>query len=325
MGINQLVFAMSIIVLGLVIGGMLRVMAEKQYTPSWFPLSAFLFYCIRVVLLGMNPIILVGAFWSAELTDGNLVFLPLLGVLTIVLGGLLGILLSKMFSLNKPQTGAMFVTGSFINLGTFGSLFCVMLLGEKSLAYVAMFRLFEELFYYTVCYPVAKRYGVSQNEGRYRGWRSIIRDPFIMVTFLSIVIGGMLNVSGLERIDGYGQMIQILVPLTAILLLIPVGFSMRIKSVRKHLLLSVSLSLVKGLLVPLLVVSAALALGLGSIYDGYIVQVILILCMMPTAVSALVPPQLYRLDVDLANSNWLVNTCLLVIYIPLLYVVIPLI
>ncbi|WYP25748.1 hypothetical protein NSQ54_15695 [Alkalihalobacillus sp. FSL W8-0930] len=316
---------MSVIVLGLIIGVLLRMMADKQYTPSWFPLSQFLFYCIRIVLLGMNPIILIGAFWSAELTDGHLVFLPLLGVLTIVLGGLFGILLSKVFLLNRKQTGSMFVTGSFINLGTFGSLFCVMLLGEKSLAYVAMFRLLEELFYYTVCYPVAKRYGVSKNEGMHKGWRSIIRDPFIMVTFFSIIIGGILNISGLERMDGYGQMIQVLVPITAILLLIPVGFSMRVKSVRKHLKLSLSLSLVKGLLVPFLVVGVALALGLGSLNDGYIVQVILILCMMPTAVSALVPPQLYQLDVNLANSNWLVNTSLLIVYIPLLYIVIPLI
>ncbi|MEK4566154.1 AEC family transporter [Alkalihalobacillus sp. FSL R5-0424] len=316
---------MSVIVLGLFIGVLLRMMADKQYTPSWFPLSRFLFYCIRIVLLGMNPIILIGAFWSAELTDSNLVFLPLLGVLTIVLGGLFGILLSKVFSLTRKQTGSMFVTGSFINLGTFGSLFCVMLLGEKSLAYVAMFRLLEELFYYTVCYPVAKRYGVSENEGRHKGWRSIIRDPFIMVTFFSIIIGGILNISGLERIDGYGQIIQFLVPITAILLLIPVGFSMRIKSVRKHLKLSLSLSLLKGLLVPCIVVGVALTLGLGSLNEGYIVQVILILCMMPTAVSALVPPQLYQLDVNLANSNWLVNTGLLIIYIPLLYVVIPLI
>lgn len=313
------------IVIGLVIGRLLRMMADHQSTPSWFPLSGVLFYCIRVVLLGLNPIILIGAFWYAELTDGLLLFLPLLGVMTIVLGGLLGVLLSRVFSLSRSQTGAMFVTGSFINLGTFGSLFCVLLLGEESLAYVALFRLFEELFYYTVCYPIAKRYGVSQAEGVHKGWRSIIRDPFIMVTFFSIVIGGMLNVSGLERIDGYGPFIQILVPITAILLLIPVGFSMRIQSVREHLKLSLTLSLVKGLIVPFLVVSVALLFGLGSLKDGYIIHVILILCMMPTAVSALVPPQLYQLDVDLANSNWLVNTGLLVVFIPLLYIVIPLI
>jgi hypothetical protein len=82
-----------VIVIGLVIGRLLRMMADHQSTPSWFPLSGVLFYCIRVVLLGLNPIILIGAFWYAELTDGLLLFLPLLGVMTIVLGGLLGVLL----------------------------------------------------------------------------------------------------------------------------------------------------------------------------------------------------------------------------------------
>lgn len=312
------------IAIGLLLGSVLRNLANKQLTPSWFPLSSFLTFCIRFVLLGLNPIILIGAFWHAELTDRSLIYLPILGIATIMLGGLLGILLSKFYKLSRVQTGSMFVTGSFLNLGTFGSLFCVLLLGEQSLAYVVMFRLFEELFYYTVCYPVAKSYGQPQSTaGSNSKWRAIIRDPFIMITFCAVVVGGLLNVSPWERFTGYGQLNQVLVPLTAVILLIPVGFSMKLTSVKKHLKLSLSLSIMKSVLVPCISVTLAILLGLGELYDGFLIKVVLIMSAMPTAVSALVPPQLYQLDVELANSNWIVNTAMLVILIPVLYLIIP--
>ncbi|MDQ0206685.1 AEC family transporter [Alkalicoccobacillus murimartini] len=322
--INQFLFAFGIIALGLILGRILRLMADKQSIPVWFPLSLFLSFCIRFVLLGINPIILIGAFWYSELSNIQLIYLPVLGIATIMLGGLFGILLSKYYKLSREQTGSMFVTGSFVNLGSFGALFCVLLLGEQSLAYVAMFRLFEELFYYTVCYPIAKSYGqVQTNKVSRSKWSSIIRDPFIMITFFAVVIGGLLNLSSWVRFDFYGQLNQILVPLASVILLIPVGFSMRLTAVKKHFKLSISLSAIKCVMVPAIIVSLAVLFGLGELFDGYLLKVILIMAAMPTAVSALVPPQLYKLDVELANSNWIVNTTLLLVIIPVLYFIIP--
>ncbi|TSB48270.1 AEC family transporter [Alkalicoccobacillus porphyridii] len=298
--------------------------ADTQRLPGWFPLSKFLSICIRVVLLGINPIILIGAFWYVELTNPNLIYLPMLGIFTIMLGGLFGVFLSKYNKLSRAQTGSMFVTGSFINLGSFGSLFCVLLLGEESLAYVVMFRLFEELFYYTVCYPIAKSFGQAKKSDETLKSRvhMILKDPFIMITFCAVITGGLLNLSPWERLDGYGELNQILVPLSVVILLIPVGFSMRLTSVKKHLKLGLSLSVAKNVIVPVCVISLALLLGLGEMYDGYLIQVILVLTVMPTAVSSLVPPQIFKLDVELANSNWIINTALLIITIPFLYLII---
>jgi hypothetical protein len=43
---------------------------------------------------------------------------------------------------------------------------------------------------------------------------------------------------------------------------------------------------------------------------------------MPVAFNALIPPSLYNLDLDLANSCWLVSTSLLIFVLPALYLVI---
>jgi len=59
-------------------------------------------------------------------------------------------------------------------------------------------------------------------------------------------------------------------------------------------------------------------LGLGQMENGLPLKVVLILSSMPVGFIAMVPPTLYDLDIDLANSCWLVTNCLLLIEILLL-------
>ncbi|MFH5184040.1 hypothetical protein ACHHV8_16140 [Paenibacillus sp. TAB 01] len=53
-----------------------------------------------------------------------------------------------------------------------------------------------------------------------------------------------------------------------------------------------------------------------------VLKVILILTAMPPAFTSLVPPQLYQLDTDLANSSWLFNSAMLLLVAPMLYLVV---
>ncbi|KYG30724.1 AEC family transporter [Alkalihalobacillus trypoxylicola] len=316
------ILAIGIIVLGLGLGKWIRYLFEHQIISNKIPLDRVLKGLLSFVLLGINPIILMGAFWHVELNDQRLFLLPLLGILTLSLGGVLALGLSKIYKLKNAQTGSMFVSGAFINIGSFGTLFCYLFLGEAGIAYAAMFRLFEELFYYSVCFPIAKAFGEKGNKRDMSGqkaWKRFIFDPFIMITFLAILIGGGLNISDFSRPDFFEPLNQWLVPLSSFLLVIPLGFSMRLTAVRRYLKESLSLSAVKFVVVPITIVSLALLVGMGEIYNGLLVKVILILSCMPPAVSSLVPPQLYKLDVDLANANWIVNTALLIIVLPILY------
>ncbi|WP_303996728.1 hypothetical protein [Desulfovibrio piger] len=45
---------------------------------------------------------------------------------------------------------------------------------------------------------------------------------------------------------------------------------------------------------------------------------------MPVAMTALVPPALFGLDVDMANALWIFSTLALVVILPVLYFVLPL-
>ena len=82
--------------------------------------------------------------------------------------------------------------------------------------------------------------------------------------------------------------------------------------------------MIKFAIVPGVVTFLALLLGYRNIGDGLLLKVVIILSSMPVAFMALIPPSLYDLDIDLANSCWLFTTTLLVIVLPVLYFVIHL-
>lgn len=60
-------------------------------------------------------------------------------------------------------------------------------------------------------------------------------------------------------------------------------------------------------------------LGLGGVDGGLPLRVSVALASMPVAFTAMVPPTLYDLDVDLANMAWFVTTALLAVVVPALW------
>lgn len=315
---------MVIIVVGLALGVGLRQMRQVNRIASFFPLEKAVNSLTKISLVGFSPIILIGVFWAVGIHDSRLFLLPILGVLSLVLGGIAAIGFSKLLKLNRFQTGAMFTSGSFSNWGSFGTLFCFMLLGEKSIVFIALFRLVEEFIYFVVGFPIAKTYGINGKEKE--NWKLVLlkmlKDPFVMAAFLAITIGAILNFSPMERPDIYETIIVILVPLFTFLLVIPVGYNMQFTALKGYIKESFAISIVKFVVVPVIIVSLAYFMGLGSINDGMVLKVILILTAMPPAFISLIPPKIYGLDVDLANSSFLMNSALLIFILPVLYFII---
>jgi predicted permease len=62
----------------------------------------------------------------------------------------------------------------------------------------------------------------------------------------------------------------------------------------------------------------AYLIGYGAIDNGLPLKVVMILSAMPVAFNALIPPSIFDLDLDLANSCWFFTTSLLIIVLPVL-------
>ena len=134
----------------------------------------------------------------------------------------------------------------------------------------------------------------------------------------AITIGGLLNICSVQRPEFYKTVISVFVPLLTVLLLISIGMAMKFHKIGAYLRECVSIALIKFVMVPLLASLPAYFLGYGDIQNGLPLKVVLILSSMPVAFNALIPPSIYDLDLDLANSCWFFTTASLVVVLPML-------
>lgn len=184
-----------------------------------------------------------------------------------------------------------------------------------------------QIAYYAIGFSVAKYYSMKDKQQNQNAFdlKTILKDTFILVGLASIIIGLSFNASGLLRPVIYTTIISLFIPVSTVLLLISIGLSMRISKVRQYQKESILIAGIKFLIVPSVMVSIGFLLGYHQINDGLPLKVILILSSAPVAFHSLIPPSLYGLNLDLANSCWLFTTFGLILIIPILLFLINLI
>lgn len=116
-----------------------------------------------------------------------------------------------------------------------------------------------------------------------------------------------------------------IIPFGTLILLISIGLGMKFGKVRNYTNECLAISVIKFVLVPLIVSAAAFLLGYGEIEEGLPLKVLIILSSTPIVFTALIPPSIYDLDLDLANSCWLVTTLSIALILPLSSFIISLI
>jgi predicted permease len=319
----KFLFTFGLIVFGLLIGYGIQALVKRRVLD--LPLSLLdrlRRFLVKMVLLFINPITIVGALWTIRMKDGRLAVFPLLEVFAILLGGFLALGASKILKLERRKTGSLFACGFFTNTLSIGGLVCFVFLGEMGFALVAFYRIFEEFMYYGVGFPMAKLY--SADTDAKETWQHKLKrlgtDTFVLVSLFSLLTGGLLNFSGLKRPEIYQTINSILIPFATLAFLVSIGLAMRIKTIQDYLKECVVVSGIKFLIVPVILTLTAFLLGYGEMERGLPLKVVMILSSMPVAFTALVPPSLYDLDIDLANSCWLFSTSLLIGVLPALYI-----
>ena len=196
-----------------------------------------------------------------------------------------------------------------------------MFFGEKAIAIVALFRICEEMFYFGISFPVARRLGGGEGAFRLRSFRP---DPVLLLILTALGLGLALNMLGVPRPAPLGTVAAAAMLLATVLFLFAIGLGLRLSRVSCYAREAAALAIVKFIGVPLLLVPLAALAGLGSIDGGLPLRVVTVLSCMPVAMTALVPPALFGLDVDMANALWIFSTLALVVILPVLYFVLPL-
>ena len=277
----------------------------------------------RIALLMLNPIAFIGSIWILNLKYQQLFAMPLMGFLAIFTGGAGALFLAKLMNLGRKETGAFFCSGGFTNIGSIGALVCYAFFGEKGFAFVPLYKIFEELSYYSIGFPVAKSFSESSKVKKEQK-KNIFRDPFVIAALISIAAGFFLNLSGIRRPEIYGKVNAVIIPVTSFMLLVSIGMAMQFSKMKEHLWKALPLLPLKHLLIPALTFTAAYFAGLGKIENGIPLKVVLVLSAMPVGFLSLVPPALYDLDIDLANTCWVISNSFMVVTVPVLMVLVSL-
>ena len=317
---QKILFSLSLILAGITCGYLLQQILRQHFAKADTLLPHLRKALQRTSMLGLMPLAYIGATWVMLLPDLRVALLPLLGGGVIICGGILGLLATRLLKKSGSQKSVLFCCGAFSNIGSFGGLVSFIFFGEQGFALLVLYRLFEEILYYGVGFPVARFLSIEHAELQIvKRLLETLRDPFFLVGSGSFLAGILLNLSGLERPAILDTLNNIFVPTGIFLLLVSIGLGMRFSVVRNYLIEGVTVSLIKFVALPLVAGIASWLFGLHAIQDGLPMKVALVAASMPVAFNALVVASVYDLDLDLANSCWLITTASLLFVLPWLY------
>lgn len=308
--------------LGLIVTGLIAGYLWQQWANAKSPSHAAAIPLIRrrlqkIGLLFFMPISFVAAVWVVSFENIRVWFLPLIGAGALLLGGFCGLGAAGLMQKNELQKGTFFCCGSFTNIGSIGALVGFVFLGEAGFALIALYKLFEEIIYYSIGFPIARYFSGAKSESTLvQRIQQVGRDPFFLAATSAFACGFILNQSGLSRPAIFETVNAFFVPAGTFILLTSIGLGMRFSSVANNLAEGMAICLIKFIIIPLVAVSAAYGLGLHEINDGLPLKAVLIAASMPVAFTALVAASIYELDLDLANACWLVTTGALIVVVP---------
>ena len=324
---SQIISMLMMIIISLTVGYIIKTLHEKKRISLPFPIENIRKFLQRLTLIGFIPITVTTSVWIAPIKNLQIIALPFIGLAALASGSLIALMFAGPLKLNRKQKAVYFVSGGFSNLGSLGGLISFMLLGEVGFALVSFYIFLERIWYFGVGFPYAKSH--SLDDGKKENSKVILKrmfvDPFVLTTLLSMFTGVILNLSGLHRPDFFESINAILVPLGSVFILISIGMGMRLSAVKNYIKPGLIMILIKALIIPGFIVTISYFLGMGNIAGGLPLKVILILSAMPIGFTALVPPSIYDLDLDMANSCWLISNAALLVIVPLLAILVPLI
>ena len=276
----------------------------------------------NAVVLFVTPVISLGAFWVVDFSNLALVSVPFIGAATLGIGAVLGIAASKILKHNKLQTGSFFCCGSAANAGTVGGLLCFAFFGEVGYSFMVMYCLLFTPVLYFVSFPGAAYYsGKHASKGIIK---TLLGDKLVIIFIATVIVGFALNLLGVERPAFYSTINEYLIPISSFFLVMSLGYTMRFSKIKHYPKEIVIMNVIKYILTPAFVIAVALVFGLQNYGDGTLFKSLIILSAMPVGFNALLPINIYGLDIDLGNSCWIVSTLLLVIVVPALYFVVSL-
>ncbi|MBO5651809.1 MAG: transporter [Selenomonas sp.] len=259
------------------------------------------------------------SFWVLPLS-WNLLLVPLFGMLLVLLPGAIGYVLFARHIENLLDRGSFIASAMLANLGTLGGVCAFILYNEQGFAYSQLIGTTQNVLLCIVVFPLAQFYYLKHTAAVRKSSRShSFREMFFSINQLSLLgmAGGLiLNANGIARPEILGSIFQSLVHIAAWIAMLPVGFLIDFGKVRQYARDVRTLTLLRFVITPAIFI----ALTWLIITDPILRGTLTILTFCPTAINAVLAAKIYKLNVDMAVSSFVITTAAyLLLIFPLLF------
>jgi hypothetical protein len=267
------------------------------------------------------PVATISSLWSFSITSGALAYLPVFGILALLIGGTAAVLLIRIFKIEPYRAGSLFTSCMFSNISALAAFIAYTMFGDTGFAAIQLYALLEQPFYYAVGFPLS--YEISK--GALLNFRFSLRNlkekPIIFFPLAAVAAGVILRLSPLEKPEFMYVMSAFLVPVITVLFGLSIGLTLRIREIKKYRREVLMAHGVKFLVIPAIITGLGVLSGLPEILGGVPFKSLVIVSFSPVGFLAVVPPAVYGFDVDLANSAWLTTTLSFAFILPVLLLV----
>lgn len=320
MGIGKFLFTTFILFGSLFFGILFRKIRDEEYCQDLSKkMLVFLTKDIASIIACLS-------FWVIDVSGNvGILTLPLVGFMVSALTIFPARFLAKLHRLDRRETGSYITCAMFSNIGyTLGGFLAFALLGEAAFGLTILYCLYFKPFYYTFGFYAAEYYGTESKSNIFESLKKIFTEGIRLFPLIGLLLGVILNFSGLKRPDILGKLNEILIPWSTFGFIFAVGMTLKFGAVGKFKPQLFSMSLLKFVISPVIALVIAYLMGYAGLMNGLPLKVVFIESVMPVAIASLVLSNLFNLDKDMSNSFWIVTTLLVIPLLPLLILILNL-
>ncbi len=247
------------------------------------------------------------SFWSVKITS-ELLWLPISTLPICFLPVAIFYLFERRRFQDPREQGSYMISMMLGNIGTLAGLCSYVLFGPIGFAYIQLIGIPQIVIIVLFCFPMGQYYyDLWANKGK--GEKMEINLFKMLCTWnqlpaVGVVVGLTLAAFHVEKPDSISTLFTMLIHLSAWMGMVPVGYDLDLKSARAYAWKLWPLFPVKFIFMP------AVLYGLTSLFvsDPAMTTCVVLASAAPTAIFAVASAQLYKLNVDLAESSFLITT-----------------
>ena len=263
---------------------------------------------IRFNVRVIYTILTILSFWVLPISWELALMVPF-GMLYVLVPGAIGAATFARRHKNLLNRGAYVLSAMLSNIGTLGGVCAFILFHEAGFAYSQIIGTCQNVLLALVCFPLAKYYR-SKHMAAAHGdseHHTSFREMFFswnQISLLGIAFGLMLNAGGVQRPELLSHVFQYLVHFGAWTAMLPVGFLVNFSHARYYYGRVWDLAVLRFLIMPAFIWCTSRLL----FSDPVLLQTLFICAMTPTAINAVLTSRLYKLNVDLAVTSFIMTT-----------------